>query len=674
MTQPPRFTHDSSRFKQRQMHLFSPTKMMTAATLLVHLHAALQSMQTALADDYYQRYPVYHPYCSDPKEMATRSIPPLSDDDLFHFRNLPDEANVTAADSTDQETINNATVSRLVHVTAVIRHGARTITRPKPCWDGYWDGPEGIWDCNFKTVLATRPYRYPDDTSGTENDGFYFLEKVYDAFQGEGVDSPYKNNLNGTCQAGQLIEPGYDQQQLNGQYFRAAYVHDGSGDNTQQEDPRMRLFDTSSATSEDMPFAPQHLRYRSDDDQRTLVSGQIFLSRMFQPEFDRYRSATGTIPFVPHHTADRPMDIMSPHYECSSPQQAEHESLASQEYQTFFHSQESQTIRAMLREEMGLGDSTTYELLDCLMTAMCTDRTLPPVLNDYGQEPREDDAFTDRYGPHRFERLVNYLIQNQTITQRHNDARWSKLVMGPLWAEILDHIQPVVQSSQQQQQQSAVKFALYSGHDSTIAPLMASLSPKLWNQTDFPWYASMMIIEVSRGQESGMSCEKVWFEISHFVFFSHLLQIHEILSISGGDVNDYAFRLVYNGQVLTWLVDGCPEYSHLCHVSILLDRISQFATRENGGCGVGEISMGGPASRLSHLLWRVQVADSEHPEMFLMAAMMTSFVVGSLLTCCVAKCCWSRPRRRQRNQSELVLGNEETSCDFMMEEPEVVID
>jgi hypothetical protein len=89
---------------------------------------------------------------------------------------------------------------------------------------------------------------------------------------------------------------------------------------------------------------------------------------------------------------------------------------------------------------------------------------------------------------------------------------------------------------------------------------------------------------------------------------------------------------------------------------------------------VGEISMGGPASRLSHLLWRVQVADSEHPEMFLMAAMMTSFVVGSLLTCCVAKCCWSRPRRRQRNQSELVLGNEETSCDFMMEEPEVVID
>ena len=53
--------------------------------------------------------------------------------------------------------------------------------------------------------------------------------------------------------------------------------------------------------------------------------------------------------------------------------------------------------------------------------------------------------------------------------------------MGPLWAEIMD---------------SNEKFSLFSGHDSTIFPLMASLGERAWNATDFPAYASMMLIEV----------------------------------------------------------------------------------------------------------------------------------------------------------------------------------
>mmetsp|Transcript_19167 Transcript_19167/g.35778 ORF Transcript_19167/g.35778 Transcript_19167/m.35778 type:complete len:94 (+) Transcript_19167:891-1172(+) len=73
-----------------------------------------------------------------------------------------------------------------------------------------------------------------------------------------------------------------------------------------------------------------------------------------------------------------------------------------------------------------------------------------------------------------------------------------------MWAEILDFIEPVIQTekSDGEKFKEHVKFALYSGHDSTIAPLMASLSPNLWNDTDFPWYASMMLIEV-RGHDLG---------------------------------------------------------------------------------------------------------------------------------------------------------------------------
>ena len=87
------------------------------------------------------------------------------------------------------------------------------------------------------------------------------------------------------------------------------------------------------------------------------------------------------------------------------------------------------------------------------------------------------------------------------MASRFNDSELSKMDMGPLWAEIMDHITPVVvkkkkaNEDDENKNNDNVKFALYSGHDSTVLPLMASLG--VWNTTDFPPYASMMIVEVS---------------------------------------------------------------------------------------------------------------------------------------------------------------------------------
>jgi hypothetical protein len=75
--------------------------------------------------------------------------------------------------------------------------------------------------------------------------------------------------------------------------------------------------------------------------------------------------------------------------------------------------------------------------------------------------------------------------------------------MGPLWAEILDHITPVLNDEEDNDDRvrPPAKLAVYSGYDSTIMQLLSTLGPNVWNGTEWPPYASMMLIEVS-GVES----------------------------------------------------------------------------------------------------------------------------------------------------------------------------
>ena len=81
----------------------------------------------------YTKYEKYPPYCSTPEEMAKRAVPPLQGN--------PNDGS-----------------SQLIHVTALIRHGARTPFRGAPdyqCWDGYWDDEEtGVWNCDLKTYVS----------------------------------------------------------------------------------------------------------------------------------------------------------------------------------------------------------------------------------------------------------------------------------------------------------------------------------------------------------------------------------------------------------------------------------------------------------------------------------------------------------------------------------------
>eukprot|EP00547_Thalassionema_nitzschioides_P006642 CAMPEP_0194217684 /NCGR_PEP_ID=MMETSP0156-20130528/21979_1 /TAXON_ID=33649 /ORGANISM="Thalassionema nitzschioides, Strain L26-B" /LENGTH=583 /DNA_ID=CAMNT_0038946799 /DNA_START=48 /DNA_END=1799 /DNA_ORIENTATION=- len=496
-----------------------------AMTSLILMLVGLTTM-TATAHTtnpyWYQRYPAYPPYCSIPSEMNRRSIPPL-------------RPNVHVGDS------------RLAHVTAVIRHGARTPwSGQMQCWDNYNE----IWDCDLTTFLSPPSPRTVDEEeqngdSGSSSDAMFLFEKRYDALL-----FPQENELGGTCQKGQLLLRGYDQELVNGQYLRNAYVFDGSN---MEHDITMRLLDLKADIR---PYDEPTLRYRSDDDQRTLMSGQVLLRGMFGTEFVQQTKVNyGQSPIIPLHVADRSRDVLNPnHDECPALDDLYETAMASSDFKALNTSTEFRHLYTMIEKELGVKEMTSP--LECLMTTICTDRTLPDILDDYERKPTNKTAakWEASYANNRFERLMKLGTQVEVFPFLHNDATYSKLAMGPLWAEILDKILPIIDRGDRGAARN--KLHVISGHDTTLIPLLASLG--IWGLDKWPPYASMF-----------------------------LLELHEF--IDGRTDKDfypsyYGFRLVFNGQVLTDQITGCPEGHDICDFGVLRNLLQPFAKRDGRMC------------------------------------------------------------------------------------------
>lgn len=468
-------------------------------------------------EEWYQRYTSYPPYCSTPEEMNTRSIPPLRVED----RNVYGE-------------------TRILHVTAVIRHGARTPwTSSEDCFPKFSSGTE--WNCRLTTIMT--PPNFED------GDSLFLFEKQYDAlpYQKDGLS----NELNGTCQVGQLLLRGYEQEFQNGQFLKDAYTYQSD---SYDHDERMRLIDISD--KEYSAWSPKQLRYRADNDQRTIMSGQVLLRGLFGEQVQQYVWDTDNYPTIPLHIADRERDIVGPNSKVC-PKLKDISKLAKQspEYQAFDNSQESKDVRNFLKEKVGEMDQNT--LLDCLMTTICTDRELPDDVNDYGEENSW------------FQALADYDVQSYNLVMKYNNSEYAKLGMGPLWAEILETWDlflegefffqsgpPLTPSSDTSDTEETIippRLSVYSGHDTTIMPLLASISPNLWNDTDWAPYASMMLIEIHEFIDG-------WTDSSIFT-------------------SSYAFRLIYNGKILTPSVPGCPADLELCDLMVLKNIVEPFATR-----------------------------------------------------------------------------------------------
>jgi ubiquitin-like domain-containing CTD phosphatase 1 len=174
-----------------------------------------------------------------------------------------------------------------------------------------------------------------------------------------------------------------------------------------KHDERMRLIELSR--HEFSAWDPQHLRYRSDHDQRTIMSGQVFLRGLFDEEVQAYFTDTGNYPTIPLHIADRARDILGPNPKvCPRLKDIADRAEKSEEYQAFNNSEETQSIREFMKEEVG--DMNQDKILDCLMTAICTDRDLPEPLGDFGKE----DSW--------FQKLAEYDIQSYNKVLKYNDS------------------------------------------------------------------------------------------------------------------------------------------------------------------------------------------------------------------------------------------------------------
>ena len=497
------------------------------------------------AVEFYTRYPEYPPYCSTPEEVAKRNIPPLS------------------------------TSAKLLHVTAIFRHGARTPWGPGlNCWEEYHSDPvTSVWDCNLTADSAPPiPQRAAEeganvvDMEGEDGSKNVWFEKRYDALKFPQYN--LSNELNGTCQVGQLIDQGYSQEIANGKFLREAYA-------------------TPNATVRYLPMTHKDIYFRVDDEPRTVMSGQLVIRGLLG-------SVEATIPL---HTADFDRDIVDPNEKiCPRLGEIAKANRNSAEYQAFLS--EHQSLRDFQRDVLKPPQANRdMHAIDCLMTTMCTDRPLPDAVNDYRSDI--SDEWDDQYGPNRFQRLYEYDVQKYTMNLKANDAEFAKIGMGPLWYEILQQIRPVLNG-----QSDYPKMHIVSGHDTTVMPLLAALDPKLWPDKEWPSYASMIALE--------------------------------LYTMNDDDGDSFFFRLVYNGKILT--PSGCDSNNELCDMQVLLDRVEPFAI-PNPDCQPHDMTPPSPGNAPTTSIDTESTSTSTTVNSFGSLFFVVGAILGALVTHIVHRRC-----------------------------------
>jgi len=365
-----------------------------------------------------------------------------SNEDLTNSRKIPNLS------STDSER-----VSSLKQVQMMIRHGARTPYAKLSCWKDY----NFTWsDCGVTELMIPSP-SYLDTTPPAK----WLFRKLYDGSE---------NNLGGNCLTGQLLADGYHQEVAMGQVAKSKYI--GKTDASKGD---YKLFESSVWDDVDI----QKIYFRSDDEERTLLSGQALVSGMFISDEDV---------IIPWHTGDYKLDQIRPNrFVCPELISLTAAATRSPEFYNWESSPESASLMKTVDDIFGEGTWTWDDMLDCLMTAACTGRQIP---NGSVERAMDNDIFYQ---------IVSHVEYNFSYVARYNNSAWSKVAINNLSFEILRRIKDAEKNSA-----TAMNFVLYAGHDTTLMPFLAAVLGDTW---DGKWasYASMIVIELYNSSFHGGS-------------------------------------------------------------------------------------------------------------------------------------------------------------------------
>jgi len=334
----------------------------------------------------------------------------------------------------------------------------------------------------------------------------------------------------GTCDFSQLLNEGYEQEVAAGSILRDAYISTDS-DN-------MRLFE---GVDESEILEPSTIMLYGDINDLIVMSGEAFMQGFLQTQRTERFERKSNI----RRDLNRPKKTNCPLVEKLL--------LAAKQYSySIEEMNEKEALNNIIRDDLS-STISIRAVKECLMTTYCTDRTFPDVLNDF-------DGVEDEDGESKFMRILRYDELKRIRPLFHNESALAKVYSSRLWVEVVkriqmaDKIENFHKFDNDQDLTFILKFLkvnrffLYSGHAKEILFLMASLGSNMTKVLKYPSYASALIIEI------------------HAVF-------------QKSNISGRAFRMLYDGKVVTPYVDNCFG-QELCDLQVLLDVVGRFATSE----------------------------------------------------------------------------------------------
>jgi len=256
---------------------------------------------------------------------------------------------------------------------------------------------------------------------------------------------PNRNVLPGDCMFGQLTSLGAEQHLQLGNQFRSLYVDE------YQFLPEF--------------FDPNVIYVRSTDVPRTIQSVQANLYSFFPPQ----NSTNGEINVIDIHTMDQYMDDMTPNPNiCPALNNANNRLMNTSEYKVW-----NNTVYGIINyiaKVYNVSDSDLPDisgLWDAFGARMCHNKYIPQQIS---YSMLQDIEYLTNYA-------LNYLW---------SDYEYGRLGSGMLLQEINDRILEFLKG------ESKTLLVYYSGHDSTVGPLMGTLG----FTNGWPPYASHVEIEL----------------------------------------------------------------------------------------------------------------------------------------------------------------------------------